>query len=207
MPDAPQIAVAGRPYDCRCVQPSVVVASMGPPRREERAMRAARGPTLHADGDSFFASVALRDRPDLAGRPVAVVAHVFIASATYPTRAFGVRGGQHVDEALRLCPQLVLLDVDRAAVEEVGDALFDVFRSSAGAAPAHQDRAALASARCTPRRRSRARDRGIARPHPRMRDRGRRPPRRCGHRAWQRAARRRARWAARSCCAHPAARA
>ena len=88
---------------------------------------------LHVDADAFFASVALRSRPDLAGRPVAVVAHVYIASANYPARARGVRSGSLVQDALRQCPELVLIDVPRAEVEEVGDALFDIFHSAARA--------------------------------------------------------------------------
>lgn len=89
------------------------------------------GPILHADADSFFASVALRSRPELAEQPVAVVAHVYIASATYPARARGVRAGMLVQDALRQCPELILIDVPRAEVEEVGDALFDIFHDSA----------------------------------------------------------------------------
>ena len=90
-------------------------------------------PVLHADADSFFASVALRTRPDLAAVPVAVVAHVYIASANYPARARGVRSGSLAQDALRQCPELILIDVPRAEVEEVGDALFDIFHDSARA--------------------------------------------------------------------------
>ena len=88
---------------------------------------------LHVDADSFFASVALRHRPDLANVPVAAVAHVYVASANYPARARGVRGGAVVQEALRVCPELIPLDVPRAEVEEVGDALFDLFHDCAQA--------------------------------------------------------------------------
>jgi DNA polymerase-4 len=88
-------------------------------------------PVLHADADAFFASVALRARPELAAVPVAVVAHVYIASANYPARARGVRSGSLAQDALRQCPELILIDVPRAEVEEVGDALFDIFHDSA----------------------------------------------------------------------------
>jgi len=84
-------------------------------------------PLLHADADSFFASVALRSRPELVGLPVAAVAHVFVASATYPARALGVHGGMSVREAQARCPGLVLVEVPHAEVEEVADALFDLF--------------------------------------------------------------------------------
>nr|WP_296775710.1 DNA polymerase IV [Rhodococcus sp. (in: high G+C Gram-positive bacteria)] len=82
---------------------------------------------LHADADSFFASVAMRSRPHLRNMPMAVVAHVFIASANYPARAFGVKGGMSVRDASRMCPELELIDVDRNEVEEASTALFDLF--------------------------------------------------------------------------------
>ena len=90
-------------------------------------------PVLHVDADAFFASVALLSRPELTERPVAVVAHVYIASANYPARAHGVRAGMLAKDALRQCPDLTLIDVPRAEVEEVGDALFDIFHDSATA--------------------------------------------------------------------------
>lgn len=101
-------------------------------------------PLLHADCDAFFASVALRTRPELIGLPVAVVAHVFVASATYAARAFGVRGGMLVQEALARCPEMVLLDIPRVEVEEAGDALFDLFDELAvGVEPGSQEEAFL----------------------------------------------------------------
>ncbi|TFC04026.1 DNA polymerase IV [Cryobacterium adonitolivorans] len=90
-------------------------------------------PVLLADADAFFASVALRSRPELAAAPVAVVAHVFIASANYPARARGVRSGMLAQEALRQCPEVTLIDVPRAEIEEVGDTLFDIFHDCATA--------------------------------------------------------------------------
>ncbi|WP_158277140.1 DNA polymerase IV [Serinibacter arcticus] len=92
-----------------------------------------RGPLLHADADAFFASVALRTRPELIDRPVAVVAHVVVACASYPARARGVRAGMHVDEAQTRCPGLVMLDVPQAEIEEVGDALLALFHEHAAA--------------------------------------------------------------------------
>ncbi|SMG23915.1 Y-family DNA polymerase [Agreia pratensis] len=88
---------------------------------------------LHVDADSFFASVILRHRPELVDRPMAAIAHVFIASANYPARLRGVRGGMQVHEAQHLCPELVMIETPRDEVEEVSDALFDIFRDSARA--------------------------------------------------------------------------
>ncbi|WP_282857566.1 DNA polymerase IV [Pseudoclavibacter helvolus] len=86
---------------------------------------------LHADADSFFASVALRDRPELATKPVAAVAHLFIASANYPAREYGIHAGMLVDEARELCPRILLVESYRQEVEAVGDALYGLFDSVA----------------------------------------------------------------------------
>ncbi|MBB4693018.1 DNA polymerase Y family protein [Paractinoplanes abujensis] len=92
-----------------------------------------RGPLLHADADAFFASVVLRSRPHLAALPVAVVAHVVVASANYPARARGVRAGVLAQQALLQCPGLILVDVPQDEVEEAGEALLDLFRDCARA--------------------------------------------------------------------------
>lgn len=90
-----------------------------------------RGPILHADADAFFASVVMRHQPALREIPMAVVAHVIIASANYPARALGVKGGMLVQEALHKCPQMVLIDVPRDEVEDVSDELFALFNEAA----------------------------------------------------------------------------
>ncbi|NQX36976.1 DNA polymerase IV [Herbiconiux sp. VKM Ac-2851] len=90
-------------------------------------------PILHADADSFFASVVLRSHPALRSEPLAVVVHGFVASSNYPARARGVTGGMLVTDALRRCPELALFDVPQGEVEETADALFDLFAASAAA--------------------------------------------------------------------------
>ena len=60
--------------------------------------------------NAFFASVEQRDFPSLLGQPVAITNGMrgsCIITSSYEARAFGIRTGMRVREALRLCPHLV----------------------------------------------------------------------------------------------------
>jgi DNA polymerase-4 len=90
-------------------------------------MRAAGATILHADLDSFYASVALLRQPGLVGKPVAVGGGV-VLSCTYEARAMGVRGGMPLGQARQLCPSLIVLDSDFGDYVEYSDRVFEVFR-------------------------------------------------------------------------------
>ncbi|MGH7681311.1 MAG: DNA polymerase IV [Candidatus Eiseniibacteriota bacterium] len=68
----------------------------------------------HVDMDAFFASVEEKMNPRLAGRPLAVGGDLkrrgVVSSANYEARAFGVHAGMPNAEALRLCPDLTLVE-------------------------------------------------------------------------------------------------
>ncbi|HEY1842449.1 MAG TPA: DNA polymerase IV [Mycobacterium sp.] len=84
---------------------------------------------LHADLDSFYASVEQRDDPGLRGRPVIVGGGVVLA-ASYEAKAYGVRTAMGGAQARRLCPQAVVVPPRMAAYTRASGAVFEVFRDT-----------------------------------------------------------------------------
>src|SRR5699024_1524532 len=64
------------------------------------------------DLDTFFVSAERLRDPSLVGKPV-IVGHVggrgVVTSASYEARVFGVKAGIPMSQALRLCPQAVVV--------------------------------------------------------------------------------------------------
>jgi DNA polymerase IV len=84
---------------------------------------------LHADLDSFFASVEQRDEPRLRGRPVIVGGGVVLA-ASYEAKAFGVRTAMSERRARRLCPDAIVVRPRFSAYIEASKAVFEVFEDA-----------------------------------------------------------------------------
>jgi len=76
---------------------------------------------LHADADAFFVAVARMADPEGAGRaPLLIVGgrpggRGVVCSASYETRAYGVRSAMPIAQALRICPDALCVPVPRAA--------------------------------------------------------------------------------------------
>jgi DNA polymerase-4 len=81
---------------------------------------------LHADLDAFYASVEQRDDPALRGRPVIVGGGV-VLSASYEARARGVRTAMGGRQALRLCPDAVVVRPRMSAYTAASRGVFAVF--------------------------------------------------------------------------------
>jgi DNA polymerase-4 len=85
---------------------------------------------LHADLDSFYASVEQRDDPRLRGRPVIVGGGVVLA-ASYEAKADGVRTAMGGARARRLCPQAIVVPPRMSAYVEASKAVFEIFEDTA----------------------------------------------------------------------------
>jgi len=87
---------------------------------------------LHVDMDAFFASVELRDRPELKGLPV-VVGHSggrgVVTSATYEARKFGIHAAMSMTEALRRCPKAIFIEPNHEKYSEVSEKLQEIYLS------------------------------------------------------------------------------
>jgi len=84
---------------------------------------------LHADLDSFYASVEQRDDERLRGRPVIVGAGVVLA-ASYEAKAYGVRTAMGGAQARRLCPQAAVVPPRMSAYSDASKAVFRVFEDT-----------------------------------------------------------------------------
>ncbi|KAJ3396896.1 deoxycytidyl transferase [Lobulomyces angularis] len=88
---------------------------------------------MHIDMDCFFASVSLRDKPQLWDKPVAI-AHSEgttggsstsdVASCNYVARSFGIKNGVSLGKARQLCPNLQVLHYDFEKYDEVSKKLY-----------------------------------------------------------------------------------
>ena len=67
---------------------------------------------VHIDTDYFFAQVEEREDPDLKSRPFGVQQNMEVAAVNYLARNFGLYNRISVKEALRRCPDLVLIRGD-----------------------------------------------------------------------------------------------
>jgi DNA polymerase-4 len=85
---------------------------------------------LHADLDSFYASVEQRDNPRLRRRPVIVGAGVVLA-ASYEAKACGIRTAMGGRTARRLCPDAVVVPPRMSAYSAASKAVFAVFEDTA----------------------------------------------------------------------------
>jgi DNA polymerase-4 len=79
----------------------------------------------HLDCDAFYATIEKRDDPSLADKPVIVGGgkRGVVATCCYVARTFGVRSAMPMFEALRRCPNAVVVKPNMAKYVETGRAV------------------------------------------------------------------------------------
>jgi DNA polymerase-4 len=90
---------------------------------------------LHADLDSFYASVEQRDDPALRGKPV-LVGMGLVVAASYEAKAYGVSCPIGTSAAKRLCPDAISVPVRWEAYSEASSDVFEIFHDTSPAVEA-----------------------------------------------------------------------
>lgn len=90
---------------------------------------------IHVDMDAFYASVAIRENPDLRGKPVIIARHPkenggrgVVATASYEARKYGVHSAMSAKKALELCPEGIFVPADFDLYRAVSAQIHDIFR-------------------------------------------------------------------------------
>lgn len=89
---------------------------------------------FHVDMNSFYASVEQSYNPELKGKPIAIAGNPkerrgIIVTSSYEARSKGVYTTMKVSEALRKCPELILLPPDFPKYREASKAMFQILKS------------------------------------------------------------------------------
>ncbi len=89
---------------------------------------------LHIDMDAFFASVEVRDNPDLKGKPVIIARNPrqtggrgVVSTCSYEARAFGIHSAMSAQEALEKCPQAIFIAGDYEKYRAVSRQVREIF--------------------------------------------------------------------------------
>lgn len=94
--------------------------------------------TLHVDMDSFFASVEVREKPELKGLPVVVGSDPkggsgrgVVSTCSYEARKYGIHSAMPISQAYRLCPGAVFLPVNMKLYAGVSAGVMELLRGFA----------------------------------------------------------------------------
>ena len=86
---------------------------------------------IHIDMDAFYASIELREHPELREQPVVIASQhtrAVIAAASYPARAFGLRSAMSMTQARKRCPQVVVLEPNFDKYRAVSAQIHQIFQ-------------------------------------------------------------------------------
>ena len=86
---------------------------------------------IHVDLDAYFASVEVLDNPDLKGKPVIVGGgpdkRGVVAAASYQARKFGIHSAMPTSQAMRLCPEAILISGRMKRYVELSHKIREIF--------------------------------------------------------------------------------
>ena len=87
---------------------------------------------IHCDCDCFYASVEMRDDPSLRGRPLAVGGRAdqrgVIATCNYEARRYGIHSAMATAQAVKLCPDLILIPPNMEKYRLASRQIMDIYR-------------------------------------------------------------------------------
>ncbi|UJF18832.1 DNA polymerase IV [Vibrio sp. SS-MA-C1-2] len=85
---------------------------------------------IHVDMDSYYASVEMRDNPELRGIPMAIggkKGRGVLSTCNYEAREFGVRSAMSTAKALQLCPNLTVISGNMEKYRQVSKQIHQIF--------------------------------------------------------------------------------
>ncbi|UVW30475.1 DNA polymerase IV [Massilia sp. H6] len=87
---------------------------------------------IHCDCDCFYASVEMRDDPSLRGRPLAVGGRAdqrgVVATCNYEARRFGIHSAMATAQAMKLCPDLLVIAPAMDKYRLASTQIMDIYR-------------------------------------------------------------------------------
>jgi DNA polymerase-4 len=86
---------------------------------------------IHIDMDCFYASVEMRERPELSDKPVAVggsSGRGVLTTCNYVARKYGIRSAMPVFKARKLCPHLIVLPVRLDLYRQASQQIRSIFK-------------------------------------------------------------------------------
>jgi DNA polymerase IV (archaeal DinB-like DNA polymerase) len=93
---------------------------------------------LHVDMDSFFASVEVREKPELKGLPVVVGSDPkggsgrgVVSTCSYEARKYGIHSAMPISQAYRLCPEAVFLPTNMKLYAGISEGIMGILKGFA----------------------------------------------------------------------------
>ncbi|MBR7800346.1 DNA polymerase IV [Undibacterium fentianense] len=95
-------------------------------------MKQVRRKIIHCDCDCFYASVEMRDNPNLREVPLAIGGKAdqrgVIATCNYTARGFGVRSAMPTSQAIKRCPELVVMRPNMEKYRIASRQILEIYR-------------------------------------------------------------------------------